>query len=106
MLSLSAHPADGAQRAQETQDGSVRARHLALRHLVKHDCGSCHGMRLTGGLGPPLTAVALADRPLQFIESMILRGRPGTAMPAWQGILSDADARWIAEMLKEEGFEE
>ncbi|MCG8427047.1 MAG: cytochrome c, partial [Chromatiales bacterium] len=23
-----------------------------LLHLLKHDCGSCHGMRLEGGLGP------------------------------------------------------
>ena len=35
--------------------------------IVRQDCGSCHGMRLTGGLGPPLTAQALADRPLEAI---------------------------------------
>jgi cytochrome c55X len=31
---------------------------------------------------------------------MILRGRPGTAMPAWAGLLSEPDARWIAQQLK------
>jgi cytochrome c55X len=31
---------------------------------------------------------------------MILRGRPGTAMPAWAGLLSEQDARWIAQQLK------
>ena len=33
----------------------------ALVTLLLHDCGACHGMKLTGGLGPPLTAAALRD---------------------------------------------
>jgi len=102
-LSQSAHPADGAQQARDAHDGPVPARHLQLRHLVEHDCGSCHGMTLAGGLGPPLTAAALQDKPLQYLEAMILRGRPGTAMPGWAGLLSQSDARWIAQQLKE-GF--
>lgn len=76
------------------------ARHLELRHLVEHDCGSCHGMTLAGGLGPPLTPSALEGKPLEYIEAMILRGRPGSAMPAWDAMLSEDDARWIARYLK------
>ena len=34
-----------------------------LEHLVKQDCGSCHGLRMTGGLGSPITPEALAGRP-------------------------------------------
>jgi cytochrome c55X len=75
------------------------SRQHALVHVVRQDCGSCHGMRLTGGLGPPLTASALADRPLNSLVATILYGRPGTPMPGWQGMLSPADAQWIAQQL-------
>ena len=33
-----------------------------LLRMVRRDCGSCHGMRLTGGLGPALTPQALVER--------------------------------------------
>jgi cytochrome c55X len=75
-------------------------RQAELVRMVRHDCGSCHGMSLQGGLGPPLAAEALAGRPLDELESMILNGRPGTAMPAWQGLLGVDEARWIAWQLK------
>jgi len=67
--------------------------------MVRHDCGACHGMRLTGGLGPALTREALADKPLDSLAATIVHGRPGTAMPPWRALLSDGDARWIAEQL-------
>jgi cytochrome c55X len=98
LLSLSVHPADGGDGAREHLPAP--GRHAQLRHLLKHDCGSCHGMRLAGGLGPALTPTALADRPIEYLEAMILHGRPGTAMPAWQGLLSESDARWLAQTLK------
>jgi cytochrome c55X len=56
-------------------------------------------MRLTGGLGPALTREALADKPLEAMAATIVHGRPGTPMPRWRPMLSDADARWIAEQL-------
>ncbi len=34
-------------------------RQQELLHLLKHDCGSCHGMTLKGGLGPDLTTKRL-----------------------------------------------
>ena len=57
-----------------------------LTHLVRHDCGSCHGLRLTGGLGPALTPDVLADKPVAWLEAMILRGVPGNgdAGLAWR----------------------
>ena len=67
--------------------------------LVRHDCGSCHGLTLKGGLGPPLTAPALAGKPTEYVREMILHGRNGTAMPPWAPILSQAEAEWIAERL-------
>ena len=75
------------------------ARAAELVRIVRQDCGSCHGMRLTGGLGPALTREALADKPPAALAATILHGRPGTPMPGWRGLLSEADAVWIAERL-------
>jgi cytochrome c55X len=92
VLSLPAHAADG--------EAPVPDRQRELIRLVRHDCGSCHGMTLAGGLGPALSAQALADRPHAYLQQVILGGRPGTAMPPWRGLLTDQDADWIARQLK------
>ncbi|MBP6110506.1 MAG: cytochrome c [Rhodocyclaceae bacterium] len=76
-----------------------------LTRLVRQDCGSCHGMRLTGGLGTPLTREALAGRSPESLTATILYGRPGTTMPAWKSLLSVAQAEWISARLLE-GFPE
>lgn len=70
-----------------------------LVRLVRQDCGSCHGMRLTGGLGPALTPAALAGRPRDAMLATILHGRPGTPMPPWNRFLSEAEASWILDQL-------
>lgn len=77
----------------------------ALIRLVRQDCGSCHGMTLKGGLGTPLTAQALREKPVETLVATILDGRPGTAMPGWKSMLSESDAQWIAGHLLE-GFPE
>ncbi|HNB47134.1 MAG TPA: cytochrome c, partial [Burkholderiaceae bacterium] len=64
------------------------------------DCGSCHGMRLTGGLGPALTREALADKSLEGLAITIYQGRLGTPMPGWRSMLSEPEAQWIAERLQ------
>ena len=76
------------------------SRHAELVRLVRHDCGSCHGLELTGGLGPALTPAALAGRPVETIVSVIVDGRAGTAMPPWRAFLTDAEARAIARALQ------
>jgi cytochrome c55X len=75
-------------------------RQRALVHLLRHDCGSCHGMTLRGGLGPPLTAAALDGKSPAALEAIILFGRPGTPMPPWAGMLSEDEVRWLVEALK------
>lgn len=80
-------------------------RQAELVRMVRQDCGSCHGMRLTGGLGPALTPQALADRPREGLVATVVHGRPGTPMPGWRAMLSEADAEWIvAQLLR--GFPE
>ena len=77
------------------------ARQDALEHMVRQDCGSCHGMTLKGGLGSPLLPENLAGKDDAFLTATILDGRPGTAMPPWKGLLSDQDVRWIIDYLRE-----
>ncbi len=89
----------GTARADEI----APARQAELSRLVRQDCGSCHGMRLNGGLGPPLVAAALGNKPQEFLKYTILYGRPGTPMPPWRAFLTEADAEWIAARLLE-GF--
>lgn len=72
-----------------------------LIHILKHDCGSCHGMTLKGGLGPNLLKERLMPLSLESIKNTISLGRPGTAMPPWQNLLTQDDISKIAVMLKE-----
>lgn len=88
----------GAASAAPAEPGAARRNELV--RLVRNDCGSCHGMQLTGGLGLPLTPEALREKPDSGLVSTILYGRPGTPMPPWQSFLSEAEAEWIVENLK------
>jgi len=74
-------------------------RQKQLVHLVRQDCGSCHGMTLQGGLGPALTPEALRDKPVDSLVATIHGGRPGTAMPPWHRFLTEAEAAWIVQQL-------
>lgn len=75
-------------------------RRAELDQLLRHDCGACHGLTLAGGLGPPLTAGALATRDEQQLVDTILHGRPGTPMPPWAGILSPEETAWLVRIMK------
>lgn len=75
------------------------ARQHELIHLLKQDCGSCHGLTLQGGLGPALTPQALSDKPRDAMVAAILSGRPGTPMPPWGNQLTAAETRWLVDNL-------
>ena len=70
-----------------------------LRNLLIQDCGSCHGLTMKGGLGPALLPSKLRGKTAETISSIILDGRPGTAMPAWRSLISPTEARWLASLL-------
>jgi len=76
------------------------ARQNELLYFVKHDCGSCHGMTLKGGLGPALLPETLSAQPKEFLVTTIMEGRKNTAMPPWKTMLSHDDAVWITEQLQ------
>jgi cytochrome c55X len=74
-------------------------RDARLIRFVRQDCGSCHGMSLQGGLGPPLLPAALRDRPIAGLVATVRDGRRGTAMPAWGSLLSEDEVEWIVAQL-------
>ena len=80
-------------------DDISSSRQQELRNLLVQDCGSCHGLTMRGGLGPALLPSVLQDKSAEYISSVILYGRPGSAMPAWRSLLSPAEARWMADRL-------
>jgi len=84
-----------------TDESLTAERKKALTHIVKQDCGSCHGMTLKGGLGPALLPENLEGKTVPFLQYTILHGRTSTAMPPWKSLLTEKEALWIAEQLKE-----
>lgn len=58
-----------AQAQTAPQPSAQRAAELV--RMVRQDCGSCHGMRLTGGLGPALTREALVGKPPNYLSAVI-----------------------------------
>jgi len=55
-----------AMMQQVAAAGIDPVRQTELLYLLKHDCGSCHGMTRKGGLGPALLPANLRDRPPQL----------------------------------------
>ncbi|MCQ4260827.1 c-type cytochrome [Stutzerimonas stutzeri] len=76
-------------------------RQAQLEHLLVQDCGSCHGLRMTGGLGPALTLDAIAGKPRDSLIATVTHGRPGTAMPGWNALLDEHDIAWLVDLLLE-----
>lgn len=94
LLVAPVHGEDKADATDETE----------LANMVIQDCGSCHGLRLRGGLGPPLRPEDLARLPEEAIAAIIREGVPGTAMPPWKALLTDEEIRWISDQLKSGGL--
>lgn len=81
-------------------DSIAPARQRELHNLVIQDCGSCHGLTMKGGLGKPLLPGSLKPFPEQALAEVILDGVSGTPMPPWRGLITEAEALWIARQLK------
>lgn len=101
LLAASAHSLPASAGTAEEIAAPTSARQRELIRLLKHDCGSCHGMRLTGGLGPALTPDALKERADANLTATILSGRPGTAMPPWRTFISEPEAAWLVSRMRE-----
>jgi cytochrome c55X len=76
-------------------------RQAELLHQLRHDCGSCHGLTMRGGLGPPLLPAALEGRPAPELAEVVLDGVPRTPMPPWRSLITEDEALWLVQRLKE-----
>ena len=76
-------------------------RQAELLHRLRQDCGSCHGLTLKGGLGPPLLPASLDGQELESLAQIIRKGVPGTPMPPWAFEIGSDEALWLARQLKE-----
>jgi cytochrome c55X len=83
----------------QASDEISLSRQRELANLLTQDCGSCHGLRMKGGLGPALLPENLSGKSADYLAAVILDGRSGSAMPPWNTLLSPAEARWIAARL-------
>lgn len=93
-------PAASATDLSAGGERPAALRGRTLGSIVREDCGACHGLRLTGGLGPAITATALSARDVGALAATIEYGRPGTAMPPFGPLFSDSEIRAIARGLK------
>lgn len=94
-------PAASSALAADPAPGRMRE----LVRMVRQDCGSCHGLTLKGGLGPPLLPETLREKPVESLRYTVLLGRPGTPMPPWNAFMTEAEADWIVRQLIQ-GFPE
>ncbi|MBD9361915.1 cytochrome c [Methylomonas sp. EbB] len=76
-------------------------RQQELLNMLKHDCGSCHGLPPKGGLGPSLMPDALADKSDALLIDAIQNGRAGTAMPPWKNFLNIDETNWLIQRLRQ-----
>jgi len=76
-------------------------RQQALLNMLKHDCGSCHGLPPKGGLGPSLMPDVLVDKNDKLLLDAIQNGRAGTAMPPWRQFLSVDESLWLIGQLRQ-----
>ena len=75
-------------------------RQSELLYRLRQDCGSCHGMTMKGGLGPPLLPATLAGKPAEALIDVILDGIPDTPMPPWAFEIDRDEAVWLVTNLK------
>jgi len=75
-------------------------RQSELLYRLRHDCGSCHGMTLKGGLGPALLPADLGESTTEDLVDVILHGVKGTPMPPWDFEVSKDEAAWLVGKLK------
>lgn len=65
------------------------------------NCQACHGADGAGGVGPKLKPDAFVGASADAtVRHVIENGRPGTAMPAWQGRLSADDITAVVALLR------
>ncbi len=86
----------GTAQAEIAQD-----RKTELLNFLEQDCGSCHGLKRTGGLGSPLLPERLEAMEDDTLADIILNGIPETAMPPWKAIIAEEEAYFLIKQLRD-----
>jgi cytochrome c55X len=76
-------------------------RQQELETLLTQDCGSCHGLRRSGGLGSPLLPESIAHLDDALVAEIILDGVPDTPMPPWRPLLTEDEVDWLVARLRQ-----
>jgi mono/diheme cytochrome c family protein len=64
-------------------------------------CASCHGPDAGGGgLGPSLVSAQVAAKDQAYFQETISKGRTGTSMPPWDGLLSPQQIEDVIAFLR------
>jgi mono/diheme cytochrome c family protein/DNA-binding beta-propeller fold protein YncE len=71
----------------------VAAEARPVVRLFQDACSGCHGASRQGGTGPALIPQRLGSVGEEFLEAVIINGRPGTAMPPWKDVLKDEQVK-------------
>lgn len=102
LLAAAVQAGESPQPRPEQQRAELSAaRRTELGRMLVHDCGSCHGLTMKGGLGSPLLPEALAGKDPDALAQLVLEGIAGTPMPPWAPLLSRDEARWMIDRLRE-----
>jgi cytochrome c55X len=97
--SLEGSPAPGGETQASPAPAGGNADNGAA--IFAQDCAGCHGDNAQGGgVGPTLVSAEMKAQSDDFFRQTILNGRPGTAMPAWQGRLTDQEIEDIIAFLR------
>jgi cytochrome c55X len=78
-----------------------QVRQAELLNFLEQDCGSCHGLKRTGGLGSPLTPKNLQHADDDTLAGIILNGIPETAMPPWNALISKEEVYFLIKHLRQ-----
>ena len=87
-------PISEAEQLAEVETGAL---------LFRSYCVSCHGPDAGGGaLGPTLVSAQVAAKDQAFFQEIIAKGRSGTSMPPWDGLLSPQQIENVIASLRSE----
>ena len=75
---------------------------IDAEELYATNCVACHGPNRQGisGLGLPLTPQSLAAQSDSEIRDIVLKGKTGTAMIAWETTLSSEEVEALLQFIK------
>ena len=89
------------KKESKTSTEISQKRQQEILYMLKHDCGSCHGMTLKGGLGPSLKPASINKMSTEQIIATITYGRPNTPMPPWKPFFNLQETRWLTQQLQQ-----